>query len=155
LKKLSVLVLLIISFAVSSQTAFEEHGHCVSIGYGAPNLHRFVLKRNREILADLLNYDKGIYQISTFGTGPFFLKYEHAVRKKVGVGFLFGYASDGFKEIYTRDEELYDPQYGYIGMSSVTDVTITEYKTLFAGIRFNYHFGHSLKFDPYIGIAAV
>jgi len=72
------------------------------------------------------------------GTGPLYVKYEHAVNDHIGLGVNVAYAANKWAYNYENDGARY--------------TETTERTTYSILARFNYHFGNSDKFDPYLGL---
>lgn len=121
--------------------SFGQGTSTVSVGYGAPNLLKWVLK--------VVSTEDPTVTVK--GIGPAHLKYEFGVSDKIGIGVSLAYATAGFDRTESYDESVYDPN---TDTYTTTPVSYTESLmfTNFAALaRMNLHFGRSRTFDPYCG----
>ena len=77
---------------IMAQNELKEPGSFISVGVGYPNI---------EILSKYLPFQRWLFSASLFVpsvpvkvnySGPFYLKYEHLINKKLGVGLVFNYS---------------------------------------------------------------
>ncbi len=151
-KKIVILALLLQAGGFSAQNEDPKGQHCVTVGYGVPNLYKVILKNafdKTHLLSMVFGSSGGsTYTTKAFGSGPFFLKYDHMVRNHIGLGVVIGYFNAGIEETHKYTESsATSPAVNY------TDVTRLDFSSLSIGGRFNYHFGKNPKFDPYLGFA--
>lgn len=152
LKKLLFISLLLPSVLLTAQEPDNKGQQCITMGYGAPNLYKVILKTafNKTHLVSMVFGSSGgsTYTTKAFGAGPFFLKYDNFVHKHIGLGVVFGYFNAGIEETrkYTESTAT-SPAVNY------TDVSRLEFSSLSIGGRFNYHFSTEPKSDPYVGLA--
>jgi len=114
------------SFAQDDK-AFSEGSSTISAGYGLGNIWKSVFNL-------MGSFSGGSYKTSA--TGPFTVVYEYGISERWSAGISLGYSE--VKSTYT---DPYDASGNY--KQSMTSIG--------ALARFNYHFGHSEKFDPYVG----
>ncbi len=132
MKKL--LFILAISGSLSGMAqSFSMGNNNVSVGYGIGNFIQAGFSSYK-------NYDEYSFKAS----GPFFLKYEHALSDRIGIGINIAYVG---------------ATVSYLDKSYIVDTTsMTFYKQTINWssysilTRFNFHFANSEKFDPYMGI---
>jgi opacity protein-like surface antigen len=117
--------------SVTNAQAFEEGSNQVAVGYG------FVT------LLGSVNDSFDAYSDTEYkGTGPFYVKFEHALSDKVGLGLNVAYAGNEWSYKYTG--------FDINGNSAI--YTETSKRTTYSVLaRMNFHFGSSDKFDPYAG----
>ncbi len=107
------------------KTAFHKGGSVIMAGYGIGNIWKTFLN-------NAVSNIPGIsYKVTAFG--PVTLVYEYGVFNRISGGVVVAYS------------KLRGKYSGY-GELIVDELTIFT-----AMARANYHFGHSAKFDPYIG----
>ncbi|HRH66932.1 MAG TPA: hypothetical protein PLU53_11585 [Bacteroidia bacterium] len=107
--------------------AFVEGNNSINVGYGFGT-----------VVGTLFNSYKDYNEYSFSTLGPLFLKYEHAVNDKIGIGLNVAYAK-------------WELSYRYNGYSNQEFTEKDSYTTYSILGRFNLHFGHMDKFDPYWG----
>ncbi|MES2629580.1 MAG: outer membrane beta-barrel protein [Bacteroidota bacterium] len=113
--------------------AFSQGNSNISVGYGAPNLVKFFFKAVEAASTDF----------KATGSGPFHLKYEYGIGRKIGLGVSLAYVTFGFTDV-TKDD--YTGEVLYAESFNLTNIA--------ALARVNFHFGSSKKFDPYLGVGA-
>lgn len=128
-----LVLLLITSIGVKrvSAQAFEEGNNNVSLGYGFVTFAGALFNSYE---------DQNDYKFTI--TGPLFLKYEHAVSDKIGIGLNVAYAKWKLSYLY----DSYD-----VNSNPVSYEESDSYSTFSVLGRFNLHFGHMDKFDPFWG----
>ena len=110
--------------------AFEQGKSVVTLGYGFPNLMKVLFS---------VYSSYGGYSVT--GIGPLHVKYEYGLTDNLGLGLSVTYVS--FNASWT------DPY----GFGTSTPYTYGwKGSSLAFSPRVNYHFGHSDKFDPYVGL---
>lgn len=107
--------------------AFSEGTHFISAGYGVGTLLGGVSS----------NFD-GYGELKYQGAGPIYLKFEQGITDNIGLGVNLAYATNQWDYTYKLDSTTYRET--------------TKRSTYSVLARFNYHFGHSERFDPYIGL---
>jgi opacity protein-like surface antigen len=107
--------------------AFTEGSHSFSVGHGFGTF-----------LGGLSSNFDQFGDVKYTGTGPLYVKYEHAVNDHIGLGVNVAYAANKWAYNYENDGARY--------------TETTERTTYSILARFNYHFGNSDKFDPYLGL---
>jgi opacity protein-like surface antigen len=116
----------------SNAQAFAEGANYVNVGYGFGTF-----------LGNLSNTFDEYTDVKYTGLGPIYAKYERGITDRIGLGFNFAYATNEW-----------DYNFGYTDENgnarSYTEST--KRSTWSALARFNFHFGSSDKFDPYIGV---
>lgn len=155
MKKTLFALLSLFSVTVKSQTAFDEKSQHVTIGYGFPNLYKVILKasvKNSQSANMSFGGISETYTYKAYGLGPAFIKYDYALTKNLGIGFVLGYFSAGLRQTYTYQDQRFTGQ--SVVTQNYTDVTTVDFQSFSVGARFNYHFGSKGKLDPYIGFAA-
>ncbi len=133
MKKL--LFILAVSSSLSGMAqSFSMGNNNVSAGYGLGNFAQFYFSTS---------YSTTNSNYSFQATGPFFLKYEHALDDRVGLGVNVAYVG---------------ATVSYLDKSYVVDsTTMTFYKQTINWssysilARFNFHFANYERFDPYWG----
>jgi opacity protein-like surface antigen len=131
------ILILTVAFACSSAKAQEGDGawggqgtKVVNIGYGVGSVWKTLFKVSSAFTGSKVT-----------ASGPFAIGFEYGVSDKIGIGIQLGYGS--VKNVST------DPG----GSSTGGDlITTEELKSLQIMARGNLHFGHSEKFDPYLGL---
>jgi opacity protein-like surface antigen len=131
MKKIVLSILIALSVSGYSQS-FTTGNSNISAGYGIGNFIQSVFKSYQ-------TYDNYAFK----SLGPMFLKYEHALNDRLGIGVNVAYANASVS---------------YLDKSHVVDSTsLTFYKqtikwsTYSILARLNFHFANSEKFDPYWG----
>lgn len=117
--------------STSHAQAFPEGSNSISVGYG------FVT-----ILGALNSTFDTYTDINYSSLGPLYFKYERAMSDNIGLGLSVAYATNEWS-------------YRFSSFNDTTEVFHTETtkrSTYSILARFNYHFGSSEKFDPYIGL---
>lgn len=149
-----ITVLMLIAFAPSkiNAQAYNEKQSVVTVGYGFPNLYKNILKVSLQ--NSYYGYTDVNLTTKVTGFGPFFIKYEYALTKLIGVGASVGYWSTKFTQSYHYQSSVYNPNSGNYYTANYTDVMDYKVSSLSAGARLNFHFGTQEKLDPYAGIAA-
>jgi len=109
--------------------AFSKGSSYVNLGYGFGNIWKKTFTLNS-------GFYGGTYKVST--TGPYSLTYEYGISDKISVGIAGSYSQ--VKGTYTAPTNL--PADNFVDK-------LTNFSVI---VRSNYHFGHSEKFDPYIGL---
>jgi outer membrane protein W len=133
-KALFVMAVLVMAFSVTTKAqdneggAFSKGSSYVNLGYGFGSIWKNLFKLTA-------GFSGGAYKVTS--TGPFSLAYEYGVSDKISVGVIAGYSQ--VKGTYT---DASFPSDNYVDK-------LTNFSVIARG---NYHFGHSEKFDPYIGI---
>ena len=112
--------------------AFEEGQNSVSIGYGFGT-----------VVGALASAYKNETGYAFSGTGPIYLKYEHAITDGVGLGLNIAYAKYKFAWAFDTEDANFQP---------ITYAEGWELTTMSFLARINWHFGDSEKFDPYFGV---
>lgn len=127
---ISFLVALLCFSYSSNAQLFSEDNKYLSVGYGFGNF-------SQSLFQDYENNTDYNYS----GKGPFFIKYETPVSKKVGFGVNFAYVGASMDWI--------DPD---ILVNGTTPYKVElDWSSFSILARFNFHFGNSDKFDPYFG----
>lgn len=106
---------------------FPEGSNAVAVGYGFGTF-----------LGGLSSNFSQFGDVRYTGTGPLYAKFEHAVRDNVGLGVSVAYAANQWEYQYDVNGARYRET--------------TKRSTYSVLARFNYHFGNSDKFDPYLGM---
>lgn len=124
-----LLMLTVVILATSLKTkaqSFTKGNHLVKAGFGFPTIMGSIFS----------TYENEVgYKNSSFG--PMYLKYEHALTDKIGLGLNIA---------YTKNEASYTENVS--GSDYKASVTRTSLSAL---ARLNFHFANSKKFDPYFG----
>ena len=128
---LPVILLSIISITNKAQAqpekfaVYEKGTSSLVVGQGIGNIWKTFMKQ-------AINYPGISYKVSSLG--PLTLIYEYGFGKRISGGLALGYSRITGKYSGFGDE-------------------FTDRLTIFSALaRANYHFGHSSRFDPYIGI---
>lgn len=125
----TLLLLLVLSMGAKAQY-FRLETHYITAGYGFGS---FIQAIQSEV-------DDVTSTYSTSATGPVYLKYEHALTGKFGIGVAVAYANFGFD--YTEKDASGTTTYSHE----------TDYTTFSILARMNWHFAEKEGFDPYIGV---
>ena len=118
---------------VEHERAAKKGNIIFSAGYGAPSIIRTFLK-----------YKTTRDQITVSGTGPYILKGEYMLNKRLGIGFNAAY-----NQSKVRWED-----FGYDTIQFIYrkfEFGIKAYE-LSGALRLNYHFWHRKKIDAYAGL---
>ncbi|MFA6923475.1 MAG: hypothetical protein WC223_04395 [Bacteroidales bacterium] len=143
MRKIKLLTVAIALFLCYNNTSAQRGGKgegtvLIDAFYGFPNLWSTVIKTAYENTGEQLNIKIG-------STGPFGAKAEYMVSDKMGMGIIFNYANSS----YSWNEDSYDINNNPI---------VYNYKISLPRLRFlasfNFHFGDSESFDPFLVIAA-
>jgi len=113
--------------------AFEGGKNYFSVGYGTGNFAQSFLKATVE--------GSGASDMKFVGTGPLFVKFEHAAESKIGYGLSFAYMSNAISYTETNTDSV---PYTYSAKLKCTTFNILA--------RVNYHLGDNEHLDPYIGL---
>lgn len=134
-KALFVMAVFVMAFSVTTKAqdneggAFSKGSSYVNLGYGFGSIWKSLFKLSA-------GFSGGTYKVSS--TGPYSFTYEYGVSDKISVGVAASYSQ--VKGTYTDPTNL--PADNYVDK-------LTNFSVIARG---NYHFGHSEKFDPYIGL---
>ena len=118
--------------------AYYKGSSVVSVGVGVPNMMQVI---GSLILPLTLAKD-----YETSGKGPFYLRYDYGLGRKISIGVSVARVSATF----TR---YYDSALGF-GSSSPKYYQSLTVRNLAVLARTNIHFGHYRMVDPYLGVAA-
>ena len=127
MKKITLIAAALLSSLGLYAQAWGEGSKVVSVGYGAPNLGKSILK----IYENETGFDVS-------GFGPLHAKFEYGVSEKIGLGLSFNMVNFGAS---WREEFLGFETYTY-------NVDVTGWSVL---ARMNLHFATGDKIDPYWG----
>jgi len=138
MKKLLIASAMIVAISTSafaqdeSGAAYSKGQNTVSIGYGFISPWKTLFKLSSAFSGANVKFSQ---------MGPIGLTYENGVAEHISVGIQVAYSM--LKNVTTDVN----------GNSAGGDLITTEKLTQISAIlRGNYHFGHSAKFDPYIGL---
>ncbi len=106
---------------------FQEGSNALYVGYGFGTF-----------LSGLSSNFDQFGDVKYKGMGPIYFKYEHGVSDRIGMGVNVAYATNQWDYTYRSDSSTYKQT--------------TKRSTYSILARFNYHFGNSDKFDPYLGM---
>lgn len=126
-----ILPLSLFSTLCSSAQVVKEGDNTVSVGYGVGTF-----------IGAFANAFDIYSEVTTSSMGPVYVKYEHMVTDKLGLGVNFAYTQNSWSYRY----EGFDTNGNSVFYTETTDRT--SYSVL---ARLNAHFGNEEKFDPYIG----
>jgi hypothetical protein len=134
MKKILILLILTFSFAKTYSQAYKEGNVIVSAGYGFGTFSNIIAKA----------FDQELdFKYSSLG--PVYLKGEYMVSSNVGFGLNIAYGSYAV-DFSTAVDTNFD------GFSDIKYKNKFKRTTTSALARFNFHFGNSEKFDPYLGL---
>ena len=141
MKKIYLLLVALFSLTIANaQKGRGEGTILIDAFYGAPNLLSSYVKN-----AYNNNSTTQINDFKVTSTGPFGVKGEYMITDKIGLGLIFNYANTSVK-------------WSEVGTNSNNVPTLYSYKVMVPRTRFlgsfNFHFGHSEKFDPFLIIGA-
>ncbi|HEY0976222.1 MAG TPA: outer membrane beta-barrel protein [Flavobacteriales bacterium] len=111
----------------ASAQVFKEGSNSIGLGYGFGTF-----------LGGLSSNFDQFGEVKYKGTGPLYFKFEHGVSDRIGLGVNVAYATNQWDYTYTSDSSTYKET--------------TKRSTYSVLARFNYHFGNSDRFDPYLGL---
>ena len=114
----------------SKAQTFDENTNTISAGYGFVTLLGAISES-----FDTYN------DLKYSSLGPIYLKFEHAISDKVGMGLNVAYATNKWE--YRYDDSSTGTAQQYTETTSRSTYSIL--------VRMNFHFGESDKFDPYAG----
>ena len=119
----------------SKAQTFDENTNTISAGYGFVTL-----------LGTISESFNSYNDLKYSSLGPIYLKFEHAISDKVGMGLNLAYATNKWE--YRYDESSTSTN----GTTTTNQYTeTTDRSTYSILVRMNFHFGESDKFDPYAG----
>lgn len=138
MKKLIIAAAILLSANASfaqDGTAYEMGKSTVSLGYGFLSPFKTLFKLSSIFATDPTT------TVKYSSLGPVALTYEYGISEKFSVGGLVAFGN--IKNV-TTDKD---------GLGAGKDYIVTDKLDQFSvGVRGNYHFGSSAKFDPYIGL---
>lgn len=156
--KFYIILFFVFLFRIAIAQTWHEKSQILQIGIGESHTFKSRIEDDKKKYTS--KSTGGFGKISIKQTPAFFVKFERALNKYIGIGMVFGYRKSEITQnipySYYDTTMVYQSPFGgyYYMQKTANDIFTFTIHDINIGARFNCHFLPDRKVDPYIGVAA-